>query len=175
MKDLHYRHEAENKLPAAIISIACALALFALTLAATGFGFASVFHALALLFGSVAIFYAYRYYLSYRTYHLTHMSDRLALTVTDTQGRRISTAFYLYLDEVDNAAFLSRAEKKRLPKKAKHFVYSNTLRAQKFLCIDAETELGAVRVMLAADEIFARAFFDALARARTQKRDEEEE
>ncbi len=175
MRDLHYRNEAENKLPAAIISVACALALCALVLASSGIGYSSVFHALVLLFGAIAIFFAYRYYLSYRTCHLTLLSGRRVLTVTDTQGRRISTAFYLYLDEVTDVRYLARTERKKLPKREKTFLYSNTFRPKKFLSIDADTELGAIRVLLAADETFAQAFSEAVSLARAQKRDEEEE
>ena len=169
MKDLHYRPNAENKLPATIISLACALALSFLALASSGIGYSSVFHALVLLFGALAIFYAYRYYLSFRTYHLKGMDGRTVLTVTDTQGRRISTAFYLYLDEVTKAQFLSRAESKKLPRQEKTFIFSNTLRAQKLLCIDADTELGCIRLILGADETFAAAFAEALALTRAQK------
>ena len=135
MKDLHYRPNAENKLPATIISLACALALSFLALASSGIGYSSVFHALVLLFGALAIFYAYRYYLSFRTYHLKGMDGRTVLTVTDTQGRRLSTVFYLYLDEVKELSFLSRREqrqkkKSKTPKCDKKFVFSNTLRPE---------------------------------------------
>ena len=168
MKDLHYRPACENKLPAAIVTIMCALALFCLVLAASGIGYTAVFHALVLLFGSVAIFFAYRYYLSYRTYHLTKMAGRRVLTVTDTQGKRITTVFYLYLDEVENAELIARTERKKLEKKEKTFVFSNTLRAQRLLCINAETELGKIRLLLGANESFALAFGEALTLARTE-------
>ena len=160
MKDLHYRQEPQNKLPAYLISIGCALALSFLTLASSGIGYSAVFHALVLICGAFAIFFAYRYYLSYRTYHLTYMGGRHVLTVTDTQGKRIVTVFYLYLDEVENAALLSRAELKQQKRMDKTFIFSNTLRPTQFLSIDAKTELGDIRVLLSSDACFA----DALAK-----------
>ena len=158
MKDLHYRPAAENKLAAVLISGGCAFALCFLLLASSGIGYSSVFHALVLLCGALAIFFAYRYYLSFRTYHLTYLSGRHVLTVTDTQGKRIVTAFYLYLDEVENASLLSRAELKQKKHMDKTFIFSNTLRPAQFLSIDAKTELGTIRILLSSDTCFADAF-----------------
>ena len=162
MKDLHYRPQSENKLPAALVTLFLALALFCLFLASSGLGLSAVFHALVLLFGALAIFFAFRYYLSYRTYHLTQMGGRQALTVTDTQGRRITTVFYLYLDEVTDVALIPRTERKKLPRRAKTFIFSNTLRAKRLLSVDGEGELGELRLILGTDAQIESTFFAAL-------------
>lgn len=173
MKDLHYRHASENKLPAALISGACAFALVFFVLAQSGLGYSAVFHALVLLFGAIAIFFAFRYYLSFRTYHLTYMNSRHVLTVTDTQGRRLSTVFYLYLDEVKELSFLSRREqrqkkKSKTPKCDKKFVFSNTLRPERRICIEADTELGKTLLVLGSDAVFYRALCERVELAREQ-------
>lgn len=179
MKDLHYRAQNENKLPAALVTLFCALALFCLLLASSGLGLSAVFHAFVLLFGALAIFFAFRYYLSYRTYHLTYMAGRQVLTVTDTQGRRITTVFYLYLDEVTDVTLLTRAERRRLPKKDKTFIFSNTLRAKRLLALDAKSELGDIRLILGTDGQFEATFFAAfrerVALARAQEKTDAEE
>ena len=170
MTDLHYRAQNENKLPAAILTIFASCALLALVLSSAGLGYPSIFQSASLLFGAIAIFFGFRYYLSYRTYHLTQMNGRQVLTVTDTQGKRISTVFYLYLDEVEEFRAITRKERKCLPKIDKTFVFTNTLRAKKMLAIDADTELGKIRLLLGTDapfeSTFARAFSERLASAR---------
>ena len=162
MKELHYRAQSENKLPAALVTLFLALALFFLALASSGIGYSSVFHALVLLFGALAIFYTFRYYLSFRTYHLTQIGGRQALTVTDTQGRRVTTVFYLYLDEVTDFTLVDRCARKKMPKREKTFIFSNTLRAKRLLVLDADGELGRIRAILGTDAEFESTFFEAL-------------
>ena len=170
--DLHYKPEAENRLGFTLSMIFLSLAVVFFFLSGTTLLYAAVWHSLVLIAAAAGIYFLFRYHLSYRTYHLQYMNGRAVLIVTDTQGRRISTACHLYLDEITHCDYTGTGGKPKVRgqmTRVKRFFYSNTLSPARVITLDAVTEIGCVRLILASNEVFYRILAERIELAKAQK------
>lgn len=160
MPDLTYRPERDNQVAIMVVSTTLFVAIISLFPGMAGWNYQAVWQSAVLIFSSVAIFFSVRYFLSYRTYSLTYLNGRHVLIVTDTQGRRISTACHVYLDDISHMVFYRRGEEKpplsdefqkSSPKK---FIFQNVLRPSTMAFVYLIDESGAKVIRLQSDAIF---------------------
>lgn len=174
MTDLYYEPPKRKRVAYTLVLICFFAGCIALLLSAQGIGPAALWQAIVLATSAAAVFVCVRYLLTSRSYRLTYLSGRRVLLVEETQGKRISCAFYLYLDRVEHLFYEQKDDSGRLllhtpPKEfafVKHFRYGNGIGEGDRAVIYASHDLGCVRVHLDCSRDFFLSLEQSVAQAK---------
>ncbi len=174
MTDLYYEPPRRKRAAYTLVLVFFLAGCIALVLSAQGIGPSAIWQATVLATSAAAVFVAVRYLLTSRAYRLTYLGGRRVLLVEEKQGKRISCAFYLYLDRTEHLFFEQKDEKGLLlshtPPEGfsveKRFRYGNGIGKGERAVIYATHDLGRVRVHLDASRDFYLALEQSIAQAK---------
>lgn len=174
MTDLYFEPPKRKRAAYTLVLAFFLAGCVALVLSAQHVGPAAVWQAIVLATSAAAVFLAVRYLLTSRAYRLTYLNGRRVLLVEEKQGKRISCAFYLYLDRTEHLFFEQKdAEGKLIPHTPpqgfaveKRFRYGNAIGKNERAVIYASHDLGRVRVHLDASHNFYLALEQSVAQAK---------